>query len=166
MSALTDSNGDDPDIAFVLGVARSFHRAHPDRRLAHLSDLTRSASLNVLDVSRGIEPYAAAELFMNVGKQLWQEYWGPRMLIPLVNGLQALAEANLRRAPERQYTLLSLWPLLNCRSEARAEFLRREVPAETRPELHRYFLGAYDALSERIDRGEPMGAGEVADGGA
>lgn len=45
LSALTVSNGDDPDIAFVVGVARSFHRAHPDRRLAHLSDLTRWLAL-------------------------------------------------------------------------------------------------------------------------
>lgn len=114
------------------------------------ADLTRAVGLNLLDVQAGLSPDEISETFVNVGRSLWKEYWGPRMLIPLVNGLQALAEANLRRAPERQYTLLSLWPLLNCRSDARAEFLRREVPSESRPELHRYFLGAYDALSPSL----------------
>jgi len=118
--------------------------------LIDAADLTRVVGLNLLDVQAGLSTDEISETFVNVGRSLWKEYWGPRMLIPLVNGLQALAEANLRRAPERQYTLLSLWPLLNCRGEARAEFLRREVPAETRPELHRYFLGAYDALSPSL----------------
>lgn len=133
---LIDPHGDLADL--VLGLV-------PEERVGDvlaldLSDLTRSASLNVLDVSRGIEPYAAAELFMNVGKQLWQEYWGPRMSIPLQYALRALATANRYRDPSQQFTLLSVWDLLTCPPEEREGFLLSEVRVDREPGIVSYFL--------------------------
>jgi hypothetical protein len=108
-----------------------------------LSDATQSVGLNLLDVSGGADPDDVAETFVDVGKALWQKYWGPRMLIPLGFGLRALAHANLRRPPERQYTILALATLLMCDSDVRAKFLRAEVPMDERPDVFRYFVGEY-----------------------
>lgn len=108
-----------------------------------LSDATSSVGLNLLDVSGGSDPDDVAESFVDVGKALWQKYWGPRMLIPLGFGLRALAHANLHRPPERQYTILSLATLLTCTSEVRDNFLHAEVPLEERPDIFRYFVGEY-----------------------
>jgi hypothetical protein len=112
-----------------------------------LSDETRSVGLNLLDVTDGSDPDSVAENFVDVGKALWQKYWGPRMLIPLGFGLRALAYANLRRPPERQYTLLALAPLLNSEKKIREAFLLAEVPDEDRPDINQYFIGEYARLS-------------------
>ncbi len=113
-----------------------------------LSDETRSAGLNLLDVSDGTQPHEVAETFMDVGKALWKDYWGPRMAIPLQFGLRALACANQRRPSERQYVILSLVSLLTADPEVREAFLRREVPLEDQPGLHQYFLGQYNLESQ------------------
>ena len=112
-----------------------------------LSDETRSVGLNLLDVGEGSDPDSLAENFVDVGRALWQEYWGPRMLIPLGFGLRALAHANLHRPPERQYTLLSLAPLLTCAPDLRDRFLTQEVKGSDRPDITQYFLGEYAQLS-------------------
>jgi hypothetical protein len=112
-----------------------------------LSDETRAVGLNLLDVGEGLDPDTLAENFVDVGKALWQQYWGPRMLIPLGIGLRALAHANLRRPAERQYTLLSLAPLLTCLPEIRDRFLDREVPPTERPDIFNYFRGEYAQMS-------------------
>lgn len=108
-----------------------------------LSDATQSVSLNLLDVSDGSDPDDVAETFVDVGKALWQKYWGPRMLIPLGFSLRALTYANLRRPPERQYTILTLATLLTCKAGVRNEFLKAEVPPNERPDIFRYFEGEY-----------------------
>lgn len=112
-----------------------------------LSDETRSVGLNLLDVSEGFDPDSLAENFVDVGRALWQQYWGPRMLIPLGFGLRALAHANLRRPPERQYTLLALAPLLTSFPELRKHFLEAEVTAADRPDIVHYFLDEYVQMS-------------------
>ena len=65
-------------------------RAPPERAgdvlYLDLADPARSVSLNLLDVEGGADPDEVAEAFVNVGKALWQKYWGPRMLIPLDRG--------------------------------------------------------------------------------
>ncbi|MCC6190630.1 MAG: DUF87 domain-containing protein [Anaerolineales bacterium] len=112
-----------------------------------LSDETRSVGLNLLDVGEGFDPDSLAENFVDVGQALWLKNWGPRMLIPLGFGLRALAHANLRRPPERQYTLLSLAPLLTCEPELRDRFLTQEVKGADRPDIIQYFLGEYAQMS-------------------
>lgn len=119
-----------------------------------LSDMTQSVGLNLLDVSDGSEPDDVAETFVDVGKALWQKYWGPRMLIPLGFGLRALAHANLKRPPERQYTILSLSTLLTCDADPRHRFLDQEVTRAARPDVYRYFTGEFamsnDAQREQV----------------
>lgn len=137
-------------------LARQLLGLIPPERLADviyfdLSDETRSMGLNLIDVSDGTQPHEVAEMFMDVGKALWKDYWGPRMAIPLQFGLRALACANQRRPPERQYTILSLVSLLTADPEVREAFLRREVPLEDQPGLHQYFLGQYN-LESQIQR--------------
>lgn len=112
-----------------------------------LSDETRSVGLNLLDVTEGFDPDSLAENFVDVGRALWQQYWGPRMLIPLGIGLRALAQANLRRPPERQYTLLALATLLTCHPNIRDKFLSEEVTAAERPDIVHYFTGEYFQMS-------------------
>ncbi len=112
-----------------------------------LSDETRSVGLNLLDVGEGFDPDSLAENFVDVGKALWQQYWGPRMLIPLGFGLRALAHANLRRPAERQYTLLALAPLLTGHPNLRDHFLTQEVTVADRPDIVHYFLGEYALMS-------------------
>lgn len=109
-----------------------------------LADRARSVSLNLLDVEGGAGPDEVAEAFINVGKALWSDYWGPRMLIPLDFGLRALAMANLRRPPDRQYTILALGDLLNAKRRVRQAFLNLEVPVEESPDIHKYFWTEYD----------------------
>lgn len=140
----------DPERSVVVvdphgDLARQVIGLFPPERLGDviyldLSDETRSAGLNLIDVSDGSQPHEAAEMFMDIGKALWKDFWGPRMAIPLQFGLRALACANQRRPPDRQYTILSLVPLLTCDPEVREAFLRREVPLEDQPGLHQYFL--------------------------
>lgn len=111
-----------------------------------LSDETQSVGINLLNVADGSDPDTVAENFVDVGKALWQNYWGPRMLIPLGFGLRALAYANLSRPPERQYTLLALAGLLTCDAKIRDRFLFKEVSVEERPDIHQYF-GEYARIT-------------------
>jgi hypothetical protein len=112
-----------------------------------LSDQTRAVSLNLLDTSGGADPDQIAENFVDVGKALWQKFWGPRMVVPLGFGLRALAHANTNHAPERQYTILALAQLLNADAKQRGAFLNAEVPASVRPDVYNYFSGEYDNTS-------------------
>jgi hypothetical protein len=144
----------DPDRAVVIIdphgdlARRAIGLAPPERArdviYVDLADRARSVSLNLLDVEGGAEPDEVAEGFINVGKALWADYWGPRMLIPLDFGLRALATANLRRPPERQYTILALGDLLNAKRRVRQAFLNLEVPVEESPDIHKYFWTEYD----------------------
>jgi hypothetical protein len=112
-----------------------------------LADETRAASLNLLDVSDGVRPFEAAEAFMDVGRALWRDYWGPRMAIPLQYGLRALATVNQRRPPDEQFTLLALWELLTCPAGLRERFLRDQVGEGDEPGLYGYFAREYGAES-------------------
>ena len=115
----------------------------------NLADDARAVGLNLLDVHDvgGADPDAVAENFVDVAKALWEDYWGPRMIVPLLNGLKALTYANLRRPPERQFTILALPTLLTCEREARQAFLSREVPYGLAPAIHRYFQGEFEDSS-------------------
>jgi hypothetical protein len=112
-----------------------------------LADEARSAGLNLLDVSDGADPDVVAEGFVDVGRALWEAYWGPRMLIPLGMGLRALAQANLRRSPGDQFTILSLSDLLTANAVTRRAFLDAEVSEGHRPDVRRYFDGEYSSTS-------------------
>lgn len=124
----------------------------PRERLANvlyldLADETRAASLNLLDVSEGARPFEAAEAFMDVGRALWRDYWGPRMAIPLQYGLRALATVNQKRPPDEQFTVLALWELLTCPAGLRERFLRDQVGEHDEPGLFGYFAREYGAES-------------------
>jgi hypothetical protein len=144
----------DPDRSVVIvdphgDLARQMIGLFPPERLGDvlyidLSDNTRSVGLNLIDVSDGSQPHEVAETFMDVGKALWEDYWGPRMSIPLQFGLRALACANQKRPPERQYTILSLVPLLTCDDEVRESFLKEEVSLRDQAGLHQYFLSQFN----------------------
>ena len=112
-----------------------------------LADETRAASLNLLDVSDGTRPFEAAEAFMDVGRALWRDYWGPRMAIPLQYGLRALATVNQTRPPGEQFTLLALWELLTCPAGIRECFVRDQVGEQAEPGLFGYFTREYGAES-------------------
>jgi hypothetical protein len=111
------------------------------------TDPERVVGLNLLDTSDGSSPYAVAERFVDIGRALWADYWGPRMVVPLFNSLQALAHANTQRPPDRQLTILALSTLLTCDPEIREAFLNREVPPEVAPTVHRYFTGEFNDSS-------------------
>jgi hypothetical protein len=125
---------------------------------ADLSDETQSVGMNLVDVSDGSSVDTVAEDFVDVGKALWEKYWGPRMVVPLGYGLRALAHANLRRPPERQYTIFALAPLLTCTSMVRNNFLNREVPDHECPGIHQYFMSQYaeSSASHREQVVEPV----------
>jgi hypothetical protein len=112
-----------------------------------LSDEARSAALNLLDASSGLSVDALAEDFVDVGRALWEDFWGPRMVVPLGMGLRALAHANQRRSPDEQFTILSLSDLLLLNLKARRAFLEAEVEEGERPDLRRYFDGEYALTS-------------------
>ncbi len=112
-----------------------------------LTDNERSAGINLLDVSDGTDPHTIAESFVNIGRALWADFWGPRMVVPLINSLQVLAFANTRHPPERQLTILALSTLLTCDPEMREAFINREVPETAAPTVHRYFKGQFNDSS-------------------
>jgi hypothetical protein len=113
-----------------------------------LSDSRQAIGLNLLDVSSGLSPEAVAENFVDVGKALWEGYWGPRMQVPLTNALKALALANQYRPAERQFTILDLPTLLTCSAGTRDKFLD-SLPADDPrgKSVLMYFKGEYHVLS-------------------
>lgn len=115
-----------------------------------LADEGRVAGLNLLDVTTGGQPDSMAEDFVDVGRALWGEFWGPRMQIPLGMGLRALAHANLRRRPEEQFTIFALSELLTANLVTRKALLDEEVPASQRPDVRRYFDFEYANLSPSL----------------
>jgi len=147
----------DPDRSVLIidphgDLARQVIGQVPSERVADviyadLSDETQSVGMNLVDVSDGSSTDTVAEDFVDVGKALWEKYWGPRMVVPLGYGLRALAHANLRRPPERQYTIFALAPLLTCKPEVRNSFLNREVPYDECPGIHQYFMSQYAEAS-------------------
>ena len=112
-----------------------------------LADTARSVALNLLDAEGNADPDDIAEAFVDVGKALWQKYWGPRMLVPLGYGLRALAIANVHRQPEDQFTILALSTLLSCKSDVREAFLEREVLPDDRLGIREYFFGEFSDSS-------------------
>jgi len=121
-------------------------RAH-DVIYIDLANTERAVGLNLLDVSKGARPDQIAEDFVDVGKALWQNFWGPRMLIPLHFGLRALAHANTNRAPDNQYTILALAQMLNANSKQRMTFLTAELGNRDETGIVNYFTGEYDTVS-------------------
>ncbi len=104
---------------------------------------------NVLDVHQIGDPEKVLEAFVDVAYILWAGYWGPRMVVPLRMLLMALVLANTQRAPEQQFTILALAPLIALTRESRSRFLREVLPMED-PRSHNviaYFETEYDDLT-------------------
>ena len=112
------------------------------------SDETRVVAFNMIDAYAGSGPDKVAETFISVGKALWKNFWGPRMVIPLSFALRTLAAVNRRHAPDDQYTLLTIPDLLNAENNVRSSFLSFELqPADQYPDILRYFRHEYEGNS-------------------
>jgi hypothetical protein len=117
--------------------------------LIDLADEEFLPGFNVLDVQQVGDPEKVVEAFVDVSYILWAGYWGPRMVVPLRMLLLALALANTRRAPEQQFTILALAPLIALTRERRSHFLREILPLDD-PQSHNviaYFETEYDDLT-------------------
>jgi hypothetical protein len=117
--------------------------------LIDLADEEFIPGFNVLDVQQVGDPEKVVEAFVDVSYILWAGYWGPRMVVPLRMLLLALALANTRRAPEQQFTILALAPLIALTRERRSHFLREILPLDD-PQSHNviaYFETEYDDLT-------------------
>lgn len=117
--------------------------------LIDLADEEFLPGFNVLDVQQVGDPEKVVEAFVDVSYILWAGYWGPRMVVPLRMLLLALALANTMRAPEQQFTILALAPLIALTRERRSHFLREVLPLDD-PQSHNviaYFETEYDDLT-------------------
>lgn len=117
--------------------------------LIDLADEEFVPGFNVLDVQQVGDAEKVVEAFIDVSYILWAGYWGPRMIVPLRKLLLALALANTRRAPEQQFTILALAPLIALTRERRSHFLREVLPLDD-PQSHNligYFETDYDNLT-------------------
>ena len=117
--------------------------------LIDLADEEFLPGFNVLDVQQVGDPEKVVEAFVDVSYILWAGYWGPRMVVPLRMLLLALALANTRRAPEQQFTILALAPLIALTRERRSHFLREVLPLDD-PQSHNviaYFETEYDDMT-------------------
>jgi hypothetical protein len=108
-----------------------------------LSDAVRTVAINLLDMEGGMTVDQVVENVVNVGKSLWKDYWGPRMVVPLIFALRALTIANRHRHPWMQYTILSLIDLLTCETRPRDSFLAYEVRETEAPDVFKYFKNEY-----------------------
>lgn len=114
-----------------------------------LADEEFLPGFNVLDVQQVGDPEKVVEAFVDVSYILWAGYWGPRMVVPLRMLLMALALANSGRAPEQQFTILALAPLIALARDRRSHFLREILPPDDprSQNVIAYFETEYDDLT-------------------
>ncbi len=106
-------------------------------RLIDLADEERAPGINLLDARVFRDRDRTADAVVRVAKGLWEQ-WGPRMQSILEYTVKSLHEANQRREPEEQYTILDGLRLLSDR-----EF-RRTVLREVRdPHLLAWWAGPF-----------------------
>ncbi len=106
-------------------------------RLIDLADEERAPGINLLDARVFRDRDRTADAVVRVARGLWEQ-WGPRMQSILEYTVKSLHEANQRRDPEDQYTILDGLRLLSNR-----EF-RRTVLREVRdPHLLAWWSGPF-----------------------
>ena len=91
-------------------------------RLIDLADEERAPGINLLDARVFTDRDRTADAVVRVAKGLWEQ-WGPRMQSILEYTVKSLHEANQRREPGEQYTILDGLRLLSDR-EFRTTVLR------------------------------------------
>jgi len=99
------------------------------------ADRQRCVGLNLLDMTLGLEVDKVVSDLIGLGEALWSKYWGPRMEAVWRYATRTLALINVRRvamgAPEQQYTILDVPPLLLAPRDRREPFLLANLPLDT-----------------------------------
>jgi hypothetical protein len=110
-----------------------------------MGDETRVPGWNLLDTRMGFSTQLLVESFLQAGRRIWSDYWGPRMEDVLRHVVWTLVEANRQRRPEEQYTILDI----------QAAIILRRFQAQLRqyivdiPTLRMWWYGYYDELHRR-----------------
>jgi hypothetical protein len=113
----------------------------------NLADNERPAGLNLLDVRLFPNRDRTAENIISMMHRLWPDNWGPRMEGALRAALCCLHEANVARAPDQQYTLLDVVPMLMS-TDFREEVLK-QVPDKA---LWVWWRDNYDRVSRTFQQ--------------
>ena len=106
-------------------------------RLIDLADEQRAPGINLLDARVFRDRDRTADAVVRVAKGLWEQ-WGPRMQSILEYTVKSLHEANQRREPEEQYTILDGLRLLSNR-----EFRRTVLRQVRDPHLLAWWAGPF-----------------------
>jgi hypothetical protein len=113
----------------------------------NLADRERPPGLNLLDVSLFPNRDRTSENIIAMMHRLWPDNWGPRMEGALRASLSCLHEANVARAPENQYTLLDVVPMLM--STDFREGVLKQVPDKA---LWVWWRDNYDRISRTFQQ--------------
>ena len=106
-------------------------------RLIDLADEERAPGINLLDTRVFPDRDRTADAVVRVARGLWEQ-WGPRMQSILEHTVKSLHEANQRREPDAQYTILDGQRLLSNRQ------FRNTVLREVRdPHLLAWWSGPF-----------------------
>ena len=109
---------------------------------------------NLLDVRQGFSDDVIVDAFVMAGRQMWRDFWGPRMEDVLRAVVRTLLAANRQivahpeLGPQYQFTALDIAPLLMVQ-----EFQQRlRVYIQTIPDLMMWWYGYFDQALHHAQR--------------
>jgi len=146
----------DPHQDMVRDMLETIPPEHADRVIYwNLDDPEHTISLNLLDTNLFQQtPTQVAQMFVDNGKALWGEYWGPRMQIPFTYAVRALALANTIRPPDDLLGLSIVDGILSVNKDnpgRLADFLHNELPdCPEKTDIMSYFLDTFMNLSQHM----------------
>ena len=136
----------DPHQDMVRDILNSIPPEDADRVVYwNLDDPEYTISFNPLDPrALNLTPTKTAQNFVDIGKSLWGDYWGPRMQIPFTYALRAIALANTVRPPDDLLGLSIVNELLTITKDNPSNivhFLNHELPeGAEKTEILSYFM--------------------------
>lgn len=129
-----------------------------DTYFLDFADRQRVVSLNLLDMTLGVEPDKVISDLIGLGEAIWSRFWGPRMeatwryaskTLTLIN--QALVAEGFA---DEQYTLLDIPALLLAPRERRRDFITSNLPWDSTAgrDAHWWWNTYYEELRRTLQQ--------------
>ena len=122
------------------------------------ADRKRVVSLNLLDMTLGIEVDKVVSDLIGLGEAIWNRFWGPRMEATWRYASKTLALINQELVaegfPDQQYTLLDLPALLLAPEKRRRDFVSSNMPWDTTAgrDAHWWWNTYYEELRSSLQQ--------------